>query len=54
MYQCSVFARMWYAIAFAKNVNIAPGIVVGRLQKDGRLKYDWHNQLKRKFELVMS
>ncbi len=39
-------------IEFAKHINIAPGIVVGRLQKDGRLKYDWLNQLKRKFELV--
>lgn len=39
-------------IEFARKINIAPGIVVGRLQKDGRLKYNWNNQLKRRFELV--
>jgi len=33
-------------VEFAKHINIAPGIVVGRLQKDSRLKYDWHNQLQ--------
>ena len=37
---------------FAKKINIAPGIIVGRLQKEGILEYQWQNKLKRTFELV--
>ena len=33
---------------FAKDMNVAPGIVVGRLQHDGHIGYDWLNGLKRK------
>ncbi len=40
--------------AFARRLNIAPGIVVGRLQHEGKILYNWHNDLKRKFELVES
>jgi HTH-type transcriptional regulator / antitoxin HigA len=38
--------------AFARKIGIAPGIVVGRLQREG--KWDWHkgNHLKRKLVLV--
>jgi HTH-type transcriptional regulator / antitoxin HigA len=36
---------------FAVRLGIAPGIVVGRLQKEGRLQFNWHNGLKRHFEL---
>jgi HTH-type transcriptional regulator / antitoxin HigA len=36
-------------IKFSGDVGIAPGIVVGRLQHDGYIKYNWHNDLKRKF-----
>jgi Zn-dependent peptidase ImmA (M78 family) len=36
---------------FAARLGIAPGIVVGRLQKEGRLQFSWHNGLKRRFEL---
>jgi len=36
---------------FAEAQKIAPGIIVGRLQKEGRFKYNWHNGLKRRFEL---
>jgi HTH-type transcriptional regulator / antitoxin HigA len=32
--------------AFAAEQGIAPGIVVGRLQHDGLVKYQWHNRLK--------
>lgn len=38
--------------AFARKVGIAPGIVVGRLQHDGKITHAWHNGLKRKFTLV--
>lgn len=37
---------------FAKNISIAPGIVVGRLQKEGLLKYSQLNSLKKR--LVVS
>jgi len=36
---------------FASRIGIAPGIIVRRLQKEGRFKYSWHNGLKRRFEL---
>ena len=36
---------------FARSQNLAPGIVVGRLQKEKRIKWAWHNDLKRRFEL---
>ncbi len=39
-------------LAFAKEVDIAPGIVVGRLQHDGHIKPDWHNKLRRRFQLM--
>jgi HTH-type transcriptional regulator/antitoxin HigA len=37
---------------FAKRLGIAPGIIVGRLQKDSRLEYNWCNNLKRRFVLT--
>ncbi len=37
-------------IKFSDEVGIAPGIVVGRLQHDGYIQYNWHNDLKRKFK----
>jgi len=36
--------------AFAAELGIAPGIVVGRLQKEGRIPYSHCNELKRKLE----
>ena len=38
---------------FAKKINIHPGIVVGRLQKDGLIKYSYLNDLKEKYEIVV-
>jgi len=35
--------------AFAKRLGIAPGIVVGRLQHDRVIPFDWMNDLKRTF-----
>ena len=32
--------------AFAGRIGVAPGIVVGRLQHDGRLKHAWQNDLR--------
>lgn len=38
-------------LQFAESLKIAPGIVVGRLQKEGRIPYHWHTNLKRRFEI---
>lgn len=35
---------------FAARLGIHPGIVVGRLQHDSKIKYEWHNQLKQKID----
>lgn len=37
-------------ITFAREVGIAPGIVVGQMQRLGRLPYAWLNKLKRRFK----
>lgn len=39
---------------FAKNINIHPGIVVGRLQSDKILDYTRLNNLKQKYKIVYS
>ena len=39
-------------IGFADSVGIAPGIVVGRLQKEGLIDYNWHNDLKVKYKIA--
>lgn len=36
---------------FAKTQNIAPGIVVGRLQREGIIRYNRLNDLKEKYEI---
>lgn len=36
--------------AFAAEIGVAPGIVVGRLQKDGVIPFNWLNDLKVKLE----
>jgi len=36
--------------SFAKQVGIHPGIVVGRLQKEGHVKPSWHNGLRIRFK----
>ncbi|MCK4466897.1 MAG: HigA family addiction module antidote protein [Desulfobacterales bacterium] len=38
-------------VAFAQSIDICPGIVVGRLQRDGHIQHKWHNDLTRKFRL---
>jgi len=38
---------------FSRRAGIAPGIVVGFLQHDGLIKKEWHNRLKRKFEIMV-
>lgn len=40
-------------IDFAKSISIAPGIVVGLLQREKLIDYKWHNDLKKRFELVV-
>jgi HTH-type transcriptional regulator/antitoxin HigA len=35
---------------FAGKVGISPGIVVGRLQKEGHIRPSWHNSLRTRFE----
>lgn len=38
-------------INFSRRVGIDPGIVVGRLQKEGYIHYSWFNDLKKKYIL---
>ena len=38
-------------LSFAKSLDIDPGILVGRLQKDGAIKYSWHNDLKTQYTI---
>lgn len=40
-------------INFASQIEIAPGIVVGRLQKDGYIEFSWHNDLKTKYMITI-
>ena len=37
--------------SFAQSVEIDSGIVVGRLQKEGYIKYNWLNKLKTKYSI---
>lgn len=39
--------------AFANELSIAPGIVVGRLQHDGHMAHNTFNELKRRFQWVV-
>ena len=41
-----------YITAFAKEINIHPGLVVGRLQHDEKIKHSWHNSLKEKYVIT--
>ena len=43
----------YYVQAFAKDIGIAPGIVVGRLQKEGCIKYNMLNDLKDHYEIAI-
>jgi len=46
--------RTWAAVEFfAREIGIAPGIVVGRLQREGILRHNQLNGLKRRFEWVL-
>ncbi|MBE5923603.1 MAG: ImmA/IrrE family metallo-endopeptidase [Lachnospiraceae bacterium] len=40
-------------IQFAKSQGISPGIVVGRLQREGMIKYNMLNNLKEKYEMQL-
>ncbi len=37
---------------FATKIKIDPGIVVGRLQKEGYIDFSWHNDLKTRYEIT--
>lgn len=37
--------------AFAESIGIAPGIVVGRLQKENVIPFSWHHDLKVKYQI---
>lgn len=39
-------------VMFADEIGIDPGIVVGRLQKEGYIDYSWHNDLKTQYGLA--
>lgn len=38
-------------LEFSKKIGIDPGIVVGRLQKDGFIQYNWYNDLKTQYQI---
>ena len=40
-------------LQFAKDQGIAPGIVVGRMQREGMIKYSMLNSLKEKYEIAV-
>lgn len=40
-------------LKFAKRLKISPGIIVGRLQKDGYIQYNQLNQLKTKYTVII-
>ena len=40
-------------VRFAKDLGIAPGIVVGRMQREGMIKYSMLNGLKEKYEIAI-
>lgn len=40
-------------IRFARNIGIDVGIVVGRLQKEGYIQYNWYNDLKTRYEISL-
>ncbi|MEF2832917.1 MAG: hypothetical protein U0N94_00650 [Clostridia bacterium] len=40
-------------LQFAKEQEIAPGIVVGRMQMEGMIRYNMLNNLKEKYEIVV-
>jgi len=39
-------------VRFANLIKVDCGIVVGRLQKEGWIKYNWHNDLKTKYAFI--
>ena len=39
-------------ISFAREIGIDPGIVVGRLQKENEIPYNWHKDLKTQYKLT--
>ena len=39
-------------IYFSDKIGIDVGIVVGRLQKEGYIQYNWYNGLKTKYEII--
>jgi HTH-type transcriptional regulator/antitoxin HigA len=40
-------------VSFAKQIEIDPGIVVGRLQKEGYIEFSWHNDLKTRYTISL-
>lgn len=37
-------------VRFSSEIHIHPGVVVGRLQHDGKIPWSWHNRLKQSLE----
>ena len=40
-------------IHFAKGIGVAPGIVVGRLQKERYIDFSWYNDLKERYTITV-
>ena len=43
----------YYITLFAETIGIHPGIVVGRLQKENKIKYSYLNNLKEKYKIAV-
>lgn len=51
-WQNNFLIMKWQNMFFAKEQGIAPGIVVGRLQNEGCIKYSMLNDFKDHYEIV--
>ena len=47
------FKHMGFVHVYTKEQGIAPGIVVGRMQLEGMIKYSMLNNLKEKYEIAV-
>ena len=51
-HELSFLADRASVMAFANEIDVHPGIIVGRLQHDKRVPFDWMNDLKASFEFA--
>lgn len=41
-------------VCFANRIGVYPGIVLGRLQKEGHINFNWYNELKTQYKLTVA